>query len=350
MRVKGRRLLKPAELLVHADLDVLMSVAIAGLRAHAKLPRPVVKTDIRSTLALRVGQVAAVVHRAAGAAQDHVLFGREQDCLQIEFGAGHAILEIMHRDERCVERMLAVQTYPDGEIALDQGGIAIRHVVAARDVKMGPREQREIEAALKASEVEARKTAAVRRKRTLEAAADPQLVADRAAEDPDVRRDALLDLRALLKDGIFVADVAAAKGGRLEESGRLQGEESRIRVVKPLRMCCRRDCERAQHHCERGDHPNAGNSILRHVSPPPLSSSQAAAEMSHRSRTCRTYRRHRTCRRRRTARPRRLRGRATLPRSSKAVRQSSEIGWTAPSPRSPRRHPGPRWEPPRTPG
>src|ERR1019366_5787129 len=145
---------------------------------------------------------------------------------------------------------------------------------------MRPREQREIEAALKASEVEARKTAAVRRKGTLEAAADPQLVAGRAAEDPDVRRDALLDLRALLKDGIFVADVAAAKGGRLEESGRLQGEESRIRIVEPLRMRCRRDRERAQHHCESERHASAGNSILHHVSPPPLSSSQAAAAMS----------------------------------------------------------------------
>src|ERR1019366_511279 len=124
MRVKGRRLLKPAELLVHAELAVLMSVAIADLRVHAKLPRPVVKADIRSTLALRGGQEAAVVHRAADAAQDHVLFGRAQDCLQIEFGAGHAILEIMHRAERCVERMLTVQTYPAGEIALDDGGVA----------------------------------------------------------------------------------------------------------------------------------------------------------------------------------------------------------------------------------
>src|SRR5271157_1190049 len=133
-----------------------MSVAIADLRAHASPPRPVVKAEIRSALALRGGQKAAVVHRAADAAQHHVLFGREQDRLQIEFGAGHAILEIMHRAERCVERMLTVQTYPAGEISLDYRGIAIRHVVAARDVKMRPREQREIQTALKPSEVEAR--------------------------------------------------------------------------------------------------------------------------------------------------------------------------------------------------
>ena len=76
-------------------------------------------------------------------------------------------------------------------------------------------EQREISAALEAPEVQARETAAARRQGTLEAVADPQLVAGRAAKEPDVRGDALLDLHALLQDAVFVADEAAAENRRL---------------------------------------------------------------------------------------------------------------------------------------
>ena len=87
---------------------------------------------------------------------------------------------------------------------------------------MRAREQREISAALEAPEVQAWETTAARRQRTLEAVTDPQLVAGGAAEEPDVRRNALLDLHALLQDAVFVADETAAEKRRLEKSRRLQ--------------------------------------------------------------------------------------------------------------------------------
>src|SRR5580704_3378934 len=82
-------LLEPAQLLIHAQLSILMSVAVAGLRAHAQLPGPVVETEIRPALSLPFIQETAEVHRAADTAEDHVLFGRQQDRIHIDFAAGH---------------------------------------------------------------------------------------------------------------------------------------------------------------------------------------------------------------------------------------------------------------------
>src|SRR5580698_8957188 len=106
---------------------------------------------------------------------------------------------------------------------------------------MGTRIECEIGTALEAPEVEPRKTAAARRQRTLEAVADPQLVAGRAREATYVWRDALLDLRAFLQHTVLVADEAAAEQRRLQQSGALEREESRIGFVEPLRMCGGRD-------------------------------------------------------------------------------------------------------------
>src|ERR1700722_10496164 len=152
------RLLEPAQLLVHADLAVLMRVAVAGLRAHAHLPGPVVEAEIRAALPLRVAQEAAEVHRTADTAKHHVLLGREQDCLQIDFAAFDAVLPVVDRAERRVDRMLTMQQKPTREISLDNGGVAVRDVVAGRDVEMRTGEQREIGAALEAPEVQARET------------------------------------------------------------------------------------------------------------------------------------------------------------------------------------------------
>src|SRR5271168_4352493 len=263
-------LLEPAQLLVHAQLSILMRVAVAGLRADAQLPRPVVEAEIRAALPLPFSQEAAEVHRATDTAEDHVLFSRQQYRIHVDFAAGHAVLIIMDSAEGSVERMLAVEKQPTGEIALDYEGVAVGHVVPARDVQMRPRIEREIGAALEAPEVEPRKTAAARRQRALEAVADPQLIAGRAREATDVWRDALLDLRALLQHAVFVADKAAAEHRRLQQSGALEREESRIGFVEPLGMCGGRDRDHAQRGCEGDRHANAGNSFRRHVSPPPL--------------------------------------------------------------------------------
>src|SRR5208282_184891 len=203
---ESSRLFEPAQLLVHAELPILVRVAVAGLRAEAELPRPIVEAQIGATLALAFGQEAAEVHGAADAAKDHELFSREQDCLDIDFTAGDAILKIMDRTERSIERVLTVQKYPAREIAFDHAGVTVRDVVSARDIKMCAREQAEIDPSLEAAEVQAWEAAGVGIKRTLEAVADPQLVAGRAAENPDVRRDALLGLRPLLQDTVLVAD------------------------------------------------------------------------------------------------------------------------------------------------
>src|SRR5260370_19972447 len=67
------KLLQPAELLVHADLAVLMSAAVSGLRADPHLPRTVVEAHVWTALALALGQKAAIVERTAGATHQHVL-------------------------------------------------------------------------------------------------------------------------------------------------------------------------------------------------------------------------------------------------------------------------------------
>ena len=115
--------------------------------------------------------------------------------------------------------------------------MAVRRRLAPADTyRCVPGSKREIHTALEVSEVQPRKTAATRRQRTVEAAADPQLVAGSAAERPDVRSDALFELSALLHDAIFVADESAAEKRRLEKSGSLQREKTGVGVFKPLRM------------------------------------------------------------------------------------------------------------------
>src|SRR5258708_7974494 len=111
-------------------------------------------------------------------------------------------------------------------------------------------EQREIEAALESPEVQAPRTPATRRQGTVEAVANPQLVAGRAAKESNVRSEALLDLHTLLQVTVLVADEAATEGGQLKESRRLQREESRICVFKPLRMRWWRNRQRAQRECQ----------------------------------------------------------------------------------------------------
>src|SRR5260370_30332298 len=132
--------------------------------------------------------------------------------------------------------------------------------MSARHVQMGALQKREIDAALEAPEVQPRKTSAARCQRTFESAADPQLVAGRAAEESYVRCDALLDLHALLQNAIFVADEAAAESGQMKKSWRLKREESRIGVFKPLRMRRRRNCESAQRDRDRDCHADTGDS------------------------------------------------------------------------------------------
>src|ERR1700730_12770830 len=167
---------------------------------------------------------------------------------------------------------------------------------------MRARTNREIRAALEASEVQPRESAAARRQRTLEAVADPQLIASRAAEKPDVRSDALLDLHAFLQDAVFVADEAAAKQRRLKESRRLQREKSGIGVLKPLRMRRRRARQSAQSQREGDYHPNAGNQIFHHVSTSSLRPYAGAPAMPSHRRHAHAYR---TCRYRCSARSRR---------------------------------------------
>src|SRR5258708_5762554 len=131
-----------------------MSAAVSGLRADAHLPWPVVEAHVWTALALALGQKAAVVERTAGATHQHVLLGRKQDRLQIDFSAGHTVFEIMNRAKRSVERMPAVQHQPAREIALDYVGVAVTDVLASRDVQMRARHQREIDAALETAELE----------------------------------------------------------------------------------------------------------------------------------------------------------------------------------------------------
>src|SRR6266436_10439792 len=116
-----------------------MRIAVTGLRTQSKLPGPVVEAESGAALPLCIAQEAAEVHRAADAPEDHQLLGREQDCLHIDFGTFDAVLPIVDRAERRIDRMLAMQTHPTREIALDYVRIAIRHVVAARDVEMRAR-------------------------------------------------------------------------------------------------------------------------------------------------------------------------------------------------------------------
>src|SRR6202522_2263065 len=169
-----------------------MRVAVAGLRAHTHLPRPIVEPEISSALPLRVAQEAAEVHRAADAAKNHELLGREQDRLDVDFTAFDAVLPIVNRAEGCIDRMLTVQQQPTREIALNHGGVAIRNVVASRDVEMRTRPNCEIEAAMTAPKIQARKAPTARLERTLEALTDPQFVACRAGEKPDVRGDTMI--------------------------------------------------------------------------------------------------------------------------------------------------------------
>src|SRR5258708_11199994 len=155
--------------------------------------------------------------------------------------------------------MLTMQPQPAREVAFDYGCVAVRNVVAAGHIKMSTGTQRELGAALEAAEVQAPGTTAARRERTIEAVTDPQLVTGRAAKEPDVRCDALLDLHTLLQDAIFVADEAAAENRRLQEFRRLQREESGIGVFEPLRMCRLYARQSAQNQRECDHHANAGN-------------------------------------------------------------------------------------------
>src|SRR5712692_7622104 len=129
---------------------------------------------------------------------------------------------------------------------------------------MRARHQGEIKTALEAAEVEPRMIARAGGERTVEAVADPQLITGRAAERPDIRRDALFDLPALLRDAILVAAESAAESGRLKLSGSLQRKESGVGVLEPLRIRIRCECEcagqKAKHQRDGGT--QAGNSIL----------------------------------------------------------------------------------------
>src|SRR4029077_17422678 len=170
----------------------------------------------------------------------------------------------MNRAERSVERMLAMQHQPTREIALDYVGMAVADVLAPGDIQTRSRHQGEIHRGLQAPEVEPRMIARAGRERTVETVANPQLITGGAAERADIRRDALFDLSALLRDAILVAAESAAEGGRLELSGSLQREESGVGVLEPLRMRMRCDCDsagREAKHQRDGDTP-AGNSIL----------------------------------------------------------------------------------------
>src|SRR5579872_4132242 len=251
MRYESRMLrmhearLSDVQLLVHRELAILMCRAIAGLRAETDFPRPVVEAQVGTALAIGTVDETAHVKCAAATGHHQVLLLAQEDGLKIDFSAGYAVLIVVNRTERNVDRMEAMKHQPARRIAFDDDGAAIAEIVAGGDEKMRAWPQAQIEAALRAAEVEPRLVTGAGIQRRIEAAADPELIAGDSSEYTDIFRDALVELKAFLCGAVLVAAVAAEET-RYRESALVGNlEEIGIKIIEAV-LCVRRCRKRDQ--------------------------------------------------------------------------------------------------------
>src|ERR1700683_3412834 len=115
LEVKECRLGK-VEFLVHRELTVLMRRAVAGLRAPTELPRAIIEAQVGTALTIGAADEPAHVKCATAARHDQILLAREQDRLNVDLGAGDAVLVVMNRAEGEGDGMETVQQEPARQV------------------------------------------------------------------------------------------------------------------------------------------------------------------------------------------------------------------------------------------
>src|ERR1700676_1494363 len=154
-----------------------MRRAIPCLCAEADLPRAIVEAEVGTALSVGAVDEAAHVEGTPSASHYEVLFGRFEDGLEINLGAGDTVLIVVDRAERKVDRMKAVQHPPARHITFDDYSVAIAKIASRGDEEMRSWPEVEIEAGLGAAEVETRPMTPARREWRRESFAKPELIA-----------------------------------------------------------------------------------------------------------------------------------------------------------------------------